>query len=100
MRGRTATVEEIAQELALTPEAVRELLMTVPRSVSLEIKVGKEKDTELLDLLEIEAVSSENHFVYESLQRDAMVFSMVNPILWLISVALWNYPGKGYDKLS
>ncbi|MFN7865380.1 MAG: RNA polymerase sigma factor SigC [bacterium] len=70
MRGRTATVEEIAQELALTPEAVRQLLMTVPRSVSLEIKVGKEKDTELLDLLEIEAVSSENHFVYESLQRD------------------------------
>ncbi|MCZ8189876.1 MAG: RNA polymerase sigma factor SigC [Microcystis sp. LE19-338.1B] len=70
MRGRTATVEEIAQELALTPEAVRELLMTVPRSVSLEIKVGKEKDTELLDLLEIEAVSSENHFVYESLQKD------------------------------
>jgi RNA polymerase nonessential primary-like sigma factor len=70
MRGRTATVEEIAQELALTPEAVRELLMTVPRSVSLEIKVGKEKDTELLDLLEIEAVSSENHLVYESLQRD------------------------------
>jgi RNA polymerase nonessential primary-like sigma factor len=70
MRGRTATVEEIAQELGMTPETVRELLMTVPRSVSLEIKVGKEKDTELLDLLEIEAVSSENHFVYESLQRD------------------------------
>ncbi|CCI31761.1 RNA polymerase sigma factor SigC [Microcystis sp. T1-4] len=70
MRGRTATVEEIAQELALTPEEVRELLMKVPRSVSLEIKVGKEKDTELLDLLESEAVSSENHFVDESLQRD------------------------------
>ena len=70
MRGRTATVEEIAQELALTPEAVRELLMTVPRSVSLEIKVGKEKDTELLDLLETEEVSSENRLVYESLQRD------------------------------
>ena len=70
MRGRTASVEEIAQELALTPEAVRELLMKVPRSVSLEIKVGKEKDTELLDLLETEALSSENHLVYESLQRD------------------------------
>ncbi|MCZ8046750.1 MAG: RNA polymerase sigma factor SigC [Microcystis aeruginosa K13-05] len=70
IRGRTATVEEIAQELAVTPEAVREVLMTVPRSVSLEIKVGKEKDTELIDLLETEAVSSENHFVYESLQRD------------------------------
>jgi len=70
MRGRTATVEEIAQELALTPEAVREVLMNVPRSVSLEIKVGKEKDTELLDLLETEELSSENHLVYESLQRD------------------------------
>ncbi len=70
IRGRSATVEEIAQELALTPEAVREVLMTVPRSVSLEIKVGKEKDTELIDLLETEPVSSENHFVYESLQRD------------------------------
>jgi RNA polymerase nonessential primary-like sigma factor len=70
MRGRTATLEEIAQELALTPEAVREVLMNVPRSVSLEIKVGKEKDTELLDLLETEELSSENHLVYESLQRD------------------------------
>jgi len=70
MRGRTATLEEIAQELALTPEAVREVLMKVPRSVSLEIKVGKEKDTELLDLLETEELSSENHLVYESLQRD------------------------------
>ncbi|MDB9426739.1 RNA polymerase sigma factor SigC [Microcystis aeruginosa CS-564/01] len=70
MRGHTATVEEIAQELAMTPEAVRELLMTVPRSVSLEIKVGKEKDTELIDLLETEEVSSENRLVYESLQRD------------------------------
>ena len=70
MRGRTATLEEIAQELALTPEAVREVLMNVPRSVSLEIKVGKEKDTELLDLLETKELSSENHLVYESLQRD------------------------------
>jgi RNA polymerase nonessential primary-like sigma factor len=70
MRGRTATVEEIAQELGMTPETVRELLMTVPRSVSLEIKVGKEKDTELIDLLETEEVSSENRLAYESLQRD------------------------------
>ncbi|MCZ8068202.1 MAG: RNA polymerase sigma factor SigC [Microcystis sp.] len=70
MRGRTATVEEIAQELGMTPETVRELLMKVPRSVSLEIKVGKEKDTELIDLLETEEVSSENRLVYESLQRD------------------------------
>jgi RNA polymerase nonessential primary-like sigma factor len=70
MRGRTASVEEIAQELDMTPEGVREVLMKVPRSVSLEMKVGKEKDTELLDLLETEEVSPENHLVYESLQKD------------------------------
>jgi RNA polymerase nonessential primary-like sigma factor len=70
IRGRTASVEEIAQELDMTPEGVREVLMKVPRSVSLEIKVGKEKDTELLDLLETEEVSPENHLVYESLQKD------------------------------
>ncbi|MFM6059479.1 MAG: sigma-70 family RNA polymerase sigma factor, partial [Microcystis aeruginosa] len=34
------------------------------------IKVGREKDTELIDLLETEEVSSENRLVYESLQRD------------------------------
>jgi RNA polymerase nonessential primary-like sigma factor len=68
--GRTASVEEIAQELDMTPEGIREVLMKVPRSVSLEIKVGKEKDTELLDLLETDEVSPENHLVYESLQKD------------------------------
>jgi RNA polymerase nonessential primary-like sigma factor len=69
-RGRAPSIEEIAQELDMTPETVREVLLKVPRSVSLEIKVGKEKDTELLDLLETEEASPEHHLAYESLQKD------------------------------
>jgi RNA polymerase nonessential primary-like sigma factor len=69
-RGQTASIEDIAKELEMTPESIREVLLRVPRSVSLELKVGKEKDTELLDLLETEEASPEHHLVYESLQKD------------------------------
>ncbi|RMF24850.1 MAG: RNA polymerase sigma factor SigC [Cyanobacteria bacterium J083] len=69
-KGRTAKIEDIAQELKMTPHQVREVLLRVPRSVSLEIKVGKEKDTELGDLLETESDSPEETLVRESLQKD------------------------------
>jgi RNA polymerase nonessential primary-like sigma factor len=69
-RGRTATIEDIAVELEMTPPQVREVLLRVPRSVSLEIKVGKEKDTELGDLLETEETSPEEVLMREALHRD------------------------------
>jgi RNA polymerase nonessential primary-like sigma factor len=69
-KGHTASIEEIAQELEMTPPQVREVLLRIPRSVSLEIKVGKEKDTELVDLLETEEISPEENLVYEALQKD------------------------------
>ncbi|HEY9725634.1 MAG TPA: RNA polymerase sigma factor SigC [Chroococcales cyanobacterium] len=68
--GRTANMDDIAKELEMTPEQVREVLLRVPRSVSLEIKVGKEKDTELGDLLETEETSPEEVLMREALQRD------------------------------
>lgn len=69
-QGRTAKTEDIAKELDMTPEQVREVLLRVPRSVSLEIKVGKEKDTELGDLLETEGMSPEDTLMRESLVRE------------------------------
>jgi RNA polymerase nonessential primary-like sigma factor len=69
-KGRTATIDDIALELEMTKEQVREVLLRVPRSVSLEIKVGKEKDTELGDLLETEETSPEEVLMREALQRD------------------------------
>jgi RNA polymerase nonessential primary-like sigma factor len=69
-QGRTASIEDIARELDMEPAQVREVLHRVPRSVSLEIKVGKEKDTELGDLLETEDASPEETLMREALQKD------------------------------
>jgi RNA polymerase nonessential primary-like sigma factor len=69
-KGRTASIEDIANELEMTPPQVREVLLRVPRSVSLETKVGKEKDTELGDLLETDDVSPEDSLMREALRRD------------------------------
>ncbi|BAZ68785.1 RNA polymerase sigma factor SigC [Fischerella sp. NIES-4106] len=69
-KGRTPTLEDLAQELEMTPAQVREVLLRVPRSVSLETKVGKDKDTELGELLETDSVTPEDMLMRESLQRD------------------------------
>jgi len=68
-KGRVARIEEIAIELDCTPEHIRELLQKVPRSVSLDLKVGKEKDTELGDLLETESPTPEQMLLQESLHQ-------------------------------
>ena len=69
-KGRTPTLEDLAKELEMTPLQVREVLFRVPRSVSFETKVGKEKDTELGDLLPTEDESPEDVLMQEALYRD------------------------------
>jgi RNA polymerase nonessential primary-like sigma factor len=69
-KGYTPSIEDIATEMDMTVPQVRELLVRVPRSVSLETKVGKDKDTELGDLLETDCVSPEESMMRESLMRE------------------------------
>jgi RNA polymerase nonessential primary-like sigma factor len=69
-KGRTATIEDIAAELDMTAPQVREVLLRVPRAVSLETKVGKERDTELGELLETDGISPEEMLMREALHRD------------------------------
>lgn len=69
-KGRIPTLEDIAKELDMTPAQIREILLRVPRSISLDTKVGKDKDTELGDLLETDEVSPEDLLMRESLQKD------------------------------
>jgi RNA polymerase nonessential primary-like sigma factor len=69
-KGRVPTLEDIAVELDMTAAQVREVLLRVPRAVSLETKVGKDRDTELGDLLETDGVSPEDMLMRESLHRD------------------------------
>lgn len=69
-KGHTPKIDEVAEELGMTPEQVREVLTQVPRSVSLELKVGQDKDTELMDLLETDTQSPEDELMREALQND------------------------------
>jgi len=69
-KGRTPTLDEIALELEMTPPQVQEVLSRLPRVVSLETKIGKEKNTELKDILETDNVSSEQVLMQEALHRD------------------------------
>lgn len=69
-RGHTPTLDDVAKELDMTAEQVREVLVRVPRSVSLDTKVGKERDTELGELLETDCISPEELMMRESLRRD------------------------------
>ena len=44
--------------------------MRVPRSISLDMKVGKDQDTQLVDLLEAEEITPEQMMMSESLQGE------------------------------
>ncbi|MEY2978424.1 MAG: hypothetical protein RLZZ435_2563, partial [Cyanobacteriota bacterium] len=68
--GRSATLPEIATALDSTTEQIREILLRVPRSVSMEMKIGKDQDTELGDLLETSEISPEDNLINESLQKE------------------------------
>jgi len=50
--GRLASVADLSKALGLSEEVIRMTLMRVPRSVSLDTRVGRDMDTELGDLLE------------------------------------------------
>ncbi|ELR96456.1 RNA polymerase sigma factor SigC [Gloeocapsa sp. PCC 73106] len=69
-KGYTPTLEDIATELGTTAKQIREILVRIPRSVSLESKIGKDKDTELGDLLETTESSPEEVLIQESLHQD------------------------------
>jgi len=69
-QGRTPTLADIAVELKMTPLQVREVLLRVPRAVSLEIKVGQDKNTGLGELLETDSVSPDEVLMREALHRD------------------------------
>ncbi|TVP61743.1 MAG: RNA polymerase sigma factor SigC [Leptolyngbya sp. LCM1.Bin17] len=69
-KGRTPSIEDVARELDMTGPQVREVLLRVPRAVSLETKVGKDRDTELGELLETDSISPEEMLIRDSLRRD------------------------------
>jgi RNA polymerase nonessential primary-like sigma factor len=69
-QGRLASVADLARELGLSEDVVRLTLMRVPRSVSLDTRVGREQDTELGDLLEDSHATPEQALTRAELHAD------------------------------
>ena len=68
--GRSATLNELAEELDLTPKQVREYLERARLPLSLDLRVGDNQDTELGDLLEDTGASPEDYTLQSSLKSD------------------------------
>jgi DNA-directed RNA polymerase sigma subunit (sigma70/sigma32) len=74
--GRPATLDELAAELDLAPERVKELIPHLAEPVSLETPVGEDGETELGDLVEDRGAESP----YESAAR-AMLPAEIEKLL-------------------
>ncbi|MBN3871198.1 RNA polymerase sigma factor, RpoD/SigA family [Nostoc sp. JL33] len=68
--GRTPTAVDIAEELSLDPKQIRDYLLLARQPVSLELRVGSEKDTELQDMLEDDGLSPELYADQKFLQQN------------------------------
>ncbi len=70
--GREPTVEEVAKELEVTPERVREIQKIAQEPVSLETPVGEEDDSELGDFIEDRAAIDPRLLVTDLMQREEL----------------------------
>lgn len=68
--GREPTPEEVAEEMGLTPEKVREILKIAQEPVSLETPIGEEDDSHLGDFIEDQdALAPSEAAAYELLKE-------------------------------
>ncbi|MBE8987139.1 RNA polymerase sigma factor, RpoD/SigA family [Nostoc sp. LEGE 12450] len=78
--GRTPTAVDIAEELSLDPKQIRDYLLLARQPVSLELRVGSDKDIELQDMLEDNGLSPELYAEQKFLQQNIQnLLSKLNP---------------------
>lgn len=68
--GRSATVAELAEECNLTTKQVRDYLEKSRTPLSLDLRVGDNQDTELVELLEDNGQTPEDFATQSSLKND------------------------------
>ena len=68
--GRSATVAELAEECSLTTKQVRDYLEKSRTPLSLDLRVGDNQDTELVELLEDDGQTPEDFATQSSLRND------------------------------
>jgi RNA polymerase primary sigma factor len=70
--GREPTPEEIAAEMGITPQKVRDILKISQEPVSLETPVGEEDDSQLGDFIEDQDAAVPVEAVSEIMQKEAL----------------------------
>ncbi len=68
--GRQITVSELANEMSISVEKLRELQEQGRKPLSLDMKIGSEQNTDLGDLLEDEGILPEEYATRSLLKRD------------------------------
>jgi len=68
--GRRGTLTEIAQKLDMEPSQIREYLSAASGTISLDLRVGDNQDTELSELLSDEGISPNEQITQELLRQD------------------------------
>ncbi len=68
--GRTPTMAEISEDTGLTIQQVRDYLDKSRQPLSLDLRVGDNKDTQLSDLLEDDGPTPDDFATQSSLKRD------------------------------
>ncbi|MCC8357427.1 MAG: RNA polymerase sigma factor RpoD [Oscillospiraceae bacterium] len=71
--GHDPTAEEIAEEMNLPPEKVREILKIAQEPVSLETPIGEEEDSHLGDFIEDEGVSEPSEAASFTLLKEQLM---------------------------
>jgi RNA polymerase primary sigma factor len=70
--GREPTIDEVANEMEITPKRVERIREIAQRPLSLEMKVGEENDSELGDFLEDEDTPGPIEYAGQELLKDEM----------------------------
>ena len=78
--GRTATINELAGAINLTPTQIREYLTWSQQPISLDVRLGDNQETELGELLEDPGRSPEDYASERALQADLeLMMSSLTP---------------------
>ncbi|MBD2534835.1 RNA polymerase sigma factor, RpoD/SigA family [Nostoc flagelliforme FACHB-838] len=78
--GRPPVVAEIAESLNVLPHQIREYLHVSRTPVSLEMRVGDERETELADILPMDGISLDEQISLELLHQDlSKLLTLLNP---------------------
>ena len=71
--GRDPTAEEIAKEMGMTPEKIREIQRTAQDPVSLETPIGEEEDSHLGDFIEDTTAAQPADKAEQSMIKDQLM---------------------------